>query len=265
MNLRSAIAIRLLAAGLVVQTAGTIAQEAQSVPSEIVLNGIMTSSDAKRAFFQVSFPGAPKAGFMLAEGEARYGVQLLAVDARLNAVKICNHGLVQTISICQTPELLWSAVKASAAGAPGLAATSSRKNNRPAQTEDSSEEASASTPAPFAGMVAGSPGRINDGGSSNSGSNNDGSNNDSTPSTADAGNEHSNSSDFPSQDHRYQWWVQEAQKIEKARIETAQRVMTGEWQPYPLTPLTPPNTSPQLIGQSSVFMEHGPGVIIAGN
>ena len=286
MNLRFPIVIGLLAAGLVAQTAGTIAQEAQSVPSEIVLNGVMTASDARRAFFRAAFtPGAPKVDFMLAEGETRYGIQLLAVDARLNAVKIRNHGLVQTIPICQTPELVWSAIKASAAGVSGLTTASGRQNNRPVQAEVSLEEANANPLMSVAGvsLAAGSPRSINNGsssngsssngsssngsssngGSNNEGSNNDGSNNDGTPSTADAGN--SNGSTFESQDHRYQWWIQEAQKIEQARIETAQRVLAGEWQPYPLTPLTPSGTSPQLIGPSSVFMEHGLGVIAAGS
>jgi hypothetical protein len=288
MNLRFPIIISLLAAGLVAQTAGTIAQEAQSVPAEIVLNGVMTASDARRAFFRAAFtPGAPKVDFMLAEGETRYGIQLLAVDARLNAVKIRNHGLVQTIPICQTPELVWSAIKASAAGVSGLTTASGRQNNRPVQAEVSLEEANANPLMSVAGvsLAAGSPRSINNGsssngsssngsssngsssngGSNNEGSNNDGSNNDGTPSTADAGSGNSNGSTFESQDHRYQWWIQEAQKIEQARIETAQRVLAGEWQPYPLTPLTPSGTSPQLIGPSSVFMEHGLGVIVAGS
>jgi hypothetical protein len=262
MNPRSPMVIGLLAAGLIVQTAGTFAQEAQSVPSEIVLNGIMTTSDARRAFFRAAFtPGAPKADFMLAEGETHYGIQLLAVDARLNAVKIRNHGLVQTIPICQTPEIVWSAVKAGAVGVPGRTTASGRQNNnRLVQAVDSPEEANANPLAPLAGMAAGFPGGINNGSSNNEGSNNDG-----ASSTADAGSDNSNSSASESQDHRYQWWVQEAQKIEQARIENAQRVLAGEWPPYPLTPLTPANTSPQLIGPSGVFMEHGLGVIISGS
>jgi hypothetical protein len=268
MNLRFPIIISLLAAGLVAQTAGTIAQEAQSVPAEIVLNGVMTASDARRAFFRAAFtPGAPKVDFMLAEGETRYGIQLLAVDARLNAVKIRDHGLVQTIPICQTPELVWSAIKASAAGVSGLTTASGRQNNRPVQAGVSLEEANANPLMPVVGvsLAAGSPRSINNGGSSNGGSNNDGSNNDGTPSTADAGSDNSNGFTSAPQDHRYQWWIQEAQKIEQARIETAQRVLAGEWQPYPLTPLTPSGTSPQLIGPSGVFMEHGLGVIVAGS
>ena len=151
MNLRYPIVIGLLAAGLVVQTAGAIAQEAKTVPSEIVLNGVMTTSDTKRAFFRAAFtPGAPKADFMLAEGETRYGIQLIEVNARLNAVKICNHGLMQTIPICQAPEIVWSATPVNPAGRPRPPATAPQ-NNPPGQTEDSPEEANANTLAQFAG------------------------------------------------------------------------------------------------------------------
>jgi hypothetical protein len=267
MNLRSPIFIGLLAAGLVVQTAGTIAQEAQSVPSEIVLNGIMANADAKRAFFRAAFTfGAAKADFALAEGETRYGIQLLAVDARLNAVKIRNHGLVQTIPICQTPEIVWSGTPVNATGKPRLMATAPQ-NNRPVQTGDSPDEANTIAPSADFAAVAGVPGfaaAAGMHGSVNSG-NTPPTAGDGTPSTTDAASENSNDSTSTSQGHRYQWWIQEAQKIEQARIETAERVMAGEWQPYPLTPLTPPGTSPELIGPSSAFMEHGPGVIVAGS
>jgi len=265
MNLRSNIIIGLLAAGQVVQTAVTIAQEAQTVPLEVVLNGIMTTLDARRAFFQAAIsPGAPRVNFMLVEGETSYGIQLLSVDVRLNAVKICNHGLVQTIPICQTPEIVGSAIKANGAGGSGLATTSGRQNNRSDYAGDSPEEANANPQTSDAGLAAGFPRMINNSGSNNDGSNNGGSNNDGTASTTDGGSDNSKGSSSAPQDQRYQWWIQEAQKIERARVETAQRVLDGEWQPYPLTPLTPPNTSPQLIGASGVFMEHGTGVIIAG-
>ena len=66
-------------------------------------------------------------------------------------------------------------------------------------------------------------------------------------------------------DHLYQWWVKEAEKIEQARLETTDRVLAGEWQAYPLTPLTPSGTSAQLIGTNSLFMNHGPGIMISGD
>jgi hypothetical protein len=38
--------------------------------------------------------------------------------------------------------------------------------------------------------------------------------------------------------------------------------MAGEWQPYPLTPLTPPGTPAPLISDGSAFMDHGPGIVL---
>ncbi len=68
-----------------------------------------------------------------------------------------------------------------------------------------------------------------------------------------------------SDSHVYYWWLQDAKDIEQTRIATAQSVLAGETAPQPLTPLTPPGTPAGLIGVDSVYMEHGPGVMISGS
>ena len=258
MNLHTLMFTGLLASGFVAPMVDAATQTAQPVPSGIVLNGIANFSGDKRALFKVSFTaGAPEADFMLAEGQARYGIRLLAVNTQSNVVTISNRGFTRIISICPTPTLPATTVSGTAAAQPG------NNNDDPGtgstgNAQASSKEVQAEDPLRFAHPVfaAGWHGAQN-------GSSDDPGNN--AASTANAGASGSGSAgDNANQDHLYQWWVKEAQKIEQARIETAQRVMAGEWEPYPLTPLTPPSTSPRLIGPDSLFMEHGPGMMISG-
>jgi len=268
MNLHTLMFTGLLASGFVAPMVDAATQTAQPVPSGIVLNGIAATLGDKRAFFRVSFTaGAREANFMLAEGQSRYGIRLLAVNPQLSTVTVSHEGLTQTISICSTPTLLSTPASDIASAPPG-------NNDVPGVNSGgnalaSSDEVQAADPPHFAHPVhaagwGGGQNGSSGGAANNAASGDNGSDNGSVGSSS--GGNGSVGSSFGangSQEHLYQWWVQEAQKIEQARIETAQRVLAGEWQPYPLTPLTPPSTSPQLIGPDSVFMEHGPGMMIS--
>ena len=56
----------------------------------------------------------------------------------------------------------------------------------------------------------------------------------------------------------YHWWVKEAQRIEQARQATAQQVMDGTAQPFPMTPFTPPGTPAQLVGPNKMYFYYDP-------
>jgi len=263
MRLRHLIITGLLAAVSAAPTVDAAPQLAQPDPSVIVLDGIATISGDKQALFKVSFSnGAPEADFILAEGQTRCGIQLLAVDARTRTVLINHEGHHQTIAICQTPTLLTATTDVAAA-----AATASNDHSGAIDpTQTSGNESPPADPPRFAhpvyaagwsGGPNGTPGTPN-GTAGDSGDNATSANNSSAGGSSNAGGNATG-------EHLYQWWVNDAQKIEQARLETAQRVLAGEWQPYPLTPLTPPGTAPQLIGPDSVFMEHGPGMMLPGN
>ena len=240
---------------------GAMAQISQPVPSGIVLNGLMTLSGDRQAFFKVSFTsGASAADFMLSEGQTRYGIRLLAVNTRSNVVTISSQGFTRNISICATPTLLASTD--SGAGP----ATAANKNDPGADATGNSpasiDETQPADPPRFAHPVnAAGWGGLQNGSTSDPGNN--------TPSISSADSAGSTSAassgDSQTSEHVYQWWVKEAEKVEQARQETAQRVLAGEWPPYPLTPLTPPGTPPQLVGADSVFMDHGPGILISSN
>ena len=270
MHLRSLIAVGLLTAGLAAGAVVAIAQETGPVPSGIVLDGVTTILGDNRACFKVTFTdGVPEADFMLTEGQAQYGIQLLAVDAQLNAVTIRNQGVTQIIPICKTPTVLATAtagvnasVRLGCHDNPGTVFTGN--------VQSGGNETQPAANGQFPQGYAMGAGGFQSGGLQNgaSGNNNDSSGN-ADNNVASADNPSNGSStgagDNTTPSHLYQWWVKEAEKIERARIETASRVMAGEWPPYPLTPLTPPNTPAQLIGADSLYMDHGPGIMISSS
>jgi hypothetical protein len=266
MHLRSLTVAGLLAAGLAAGAVVAIAKETGPVPSGIVLNGITTILGDSRACFKVTFTdGSPGTDFMLAEGQAKYGIKLLAVDAQLNAVTIRNQDLTQIIPICKTPTVLATAT----AGVNASVRLGGHDNTGTVFTGKVQAGGNETQPAAngqFPQGYAVGAGGFQSGGLQNGAS---GNNNDSSGNAISADNSSDGSStgagDNATQGHLYQWWVKEAEKIERARIETASRVMAGEWPPYPLTPLTPANTPPQLIGADSLYMNHGPGIMISSN
>ena len=254
MNLRFQAAVVLLVA--TVWAAGVGARETPPVPAAIVLNGITTILGDNRACFRVIFTGGLREeDFMLAEGEARYGIQLLAVDTKLNSVIISHQGMKQTMPICKTPVLLAGA----ASGAGGNAAVKIGANNlttsssagQTAGNEVRSEDGQPARSGFAAGANGGSAGAS--GNNSDTSGNGASGANDSGSSTITGS---ASANDNATQD--YHWWAKEAQKIEQARQTTAQQVMDGTLPPFPLTPFTPPGTPAQLVGPNKIYFYFDP-------
>lgn len=232
------------------------------VPATIVLDGVISIPGGNWAFFRISFSGnMPGADFMLAEGQSRYGIQLLAVNTPAGTVTVRKQGQTQTLSICQPPALLATTGSDSAAAgrpspdanaaAAGMAASIGGKTQSAAVPRFAHPVNAAGWDWAYPRTTA----------ATNPGDN------PVTANNADVGNANgaAGTSGSATQEHLYQWWTKEAQKIEQARLDTAQRVLAGEWPAYPLTPLTPSDTPSQLIGPDSLFMEHGPGMLVSGN
>jgi hypothetical protein len=266
MHLRSLTVTGLLAAGLAAGAVVAIAEETGPVPSGIVLDGVTTILGDNRACFKVTFTnGRPEADFILAEGQAKYGIQLLAVDRPLSMVTIRNQGLTQTIPICKTPTLLaatLSAADRAASKKPGGNDNLDTVATGDAQAPGNEMQPAATGQFGQAGHAVGTGGFQSHGSQNGASGNPD---NNTAPANDSGASDSTGPSDNTPQGYLYQWWVKEAEKVERARVETAQRVTAGEWPPYPLTPLTPPGTPAQLIGADSLFMDHGPGVMISSN
>ena len=83
------------------------AQEAQTPPPEIILNGIMTAFGDRSALFKVEPPqAAGRQFYFLSEGERAGGIELLSVDVKAGTIKVRNHDVIQVIALCQPPRLL---------------------------------------------------------------------------------------------------------------------------------------------------------------
>ena len=234
-------------------------------PATIVLDGVMSIPGGNWAFFRTSFSANMSgADFMLAEGQSRYGIQLLAVNTPSGTVTVRKQGQTQTLSICQPPVLLTTtgsdstaAASRSSPDANAAAAGLAASNGGKTQPADAPRFAHPVNAAGWDGANARNTAATNPGDNPVATNNNSGAGN----ATGVAGNNDGS----VAQEHLYQWWTKEAQKIEQARLDTAQRVLAGEWPAYPLTPLTPPGTPSQLIGPDSLFLEHGPGMLVSGN
>jgi hypothetical protein len=255
MNIRFRPAIGLLVVGLVAGVAGVEARAAQPVPAAIVLNGITTILGDNRACFRVIFTaGLREEDIMLAEGEARYGIQLLAVDTQSNTVVISNQGLKRTVPICKTPTLLARGTS----GAGNIAAARAGVRNNSGTASSGAAQISGNEATPGDNGQSAGPGNaagVNEGPPATSQS-------DSSPSSAneassaEAAAGSASTSDNAAPD--YHWWEKEAQRIELARQATAQQVMDGTVQPFPLTPFTPSGTPAQLVGTNKAFFYFNP-------
>ena len=236
-KIKSLLPAMILAGAVVIPTAGASGSQSPA-PDAVVLNGVTAIFGDNRAFFQMPGPNPSSVQtFSLAEGQSANGIQLLSVNFKLESVTIDNHGHVQNIHICSTPVLL----AAASLGNTGPNAKSTSTTSNPGTNgEVVSNVASTGL---RGGGTALNPNEKNPTSSSPS-SSPIADNDNSTSSSRASGN---GSDSNPTDSHQYVWWYAEAQKIEKTRLETAQRVMAGEWPPEPLTPLTPPGTPAQLM------------------
>lgn len=264
-KIKSLLPAMILAGAVVIPTASASGSQS-SPPDTVVLNGVTAIFGDKRAFFQMPGPNPSSAQtFSLAEGQSANGIQLLSVNFELESVMINNHGHVQNIHICTTPVLLAAASLGDTGSNAKSTSTTSTKRGTGADssTDNPGKSGDVVSNVDSTGLRGGgtavnpnekSP-NSNGSDSSNPNSSSSVAGNDSPTSSSPASGNGSNSD--PTDSHQYVWWYAEAQKIEKTRQETAQRVMAGEWPPEPLTPLTPPGTPAQLIGADSVFLKNG--------
>lgn len=212
--------------------------------ANVTLNGVASVFGTRVALFKTQLDEP----FSLMEGESRSGIKLLAIDFSAGSVRVECEGKQTTLRICQAPKLAVEQVAAEGEVAVVAGVGSEGQGN-----------------AALAG-VTGLGGKLGDLGTAAGGGVGGvgGQKTDpnlpaveENPAVANAGKSGKKGTQI------YQWWTKEAQKIEAARVATAARVMAGEWPPYPRTPLTPVDTPPQLVSADSVFMDHGPGMVVS--
>jgi hypothetical protein len=214
-------------------------------PPDIILNGIMNIFGRKYALFK--FPANKGKSCLLAEGQTDGEIQLLSVDERAGKIKINNHGVVQTVALSKPP----ATSSQPAAGAAPNATPSALAGDNPRQSPATTLAPAAfennsmpvATPVAPAGFYAGAAG-----GSSGSSPGN---------SPGDSSSQTSGGSSSTPKPEPEPWWVIGSKSMEAARIATANLVNSGQAEPWPLTPFTPPGTPANLIGPEQLYFGHG--------
>src|SRR5665213_1279450 len=200
----------------------------------ITLNGIASLFGQNSAFLVLYQPAQTQPiTFTLSQGEARFGIKLIAVDMTNHRVQIEKDGLKEYLRLTPAPNL-------SEAGILAQVTYANSKMSPEAQAEvlrflSQNEEVKK--------IQAGNPSIA----SANSRSLNS--------SSIDPA---SNSASQSSTDYTQAGWYQDSLNIEQNRVATARQVLDGEMSPWPLTPLTPTGTPAVLVGKDTLYSSHIP-------
>lgn len=202
-------------------------------PVKITPNGIMTIFGVKQALYKVA--GTPKPGgppptdesYILSEGQAEDGIEVVKIDEKNSIVTFNNHGEIQQLPLVVTlPSSTTSTAPAGSMGggpggrfSPGLVNPGGGPGARPRDGGNG-------------GNGGGYGAGANSGGPGNSGNPNDGSNLRNIPTR-------NNTFDAASQIPDGMTEEVQTIAIEANRELTKQQVINGDLPPLPITPMTP--------------------------
>ena len=258
-----------------------------SLADTIELNGITCLFGDKMAVLVLHEPSQAKpVSFALSEGESRFGIKVLAVDAANHVVKIEQSGVEQSLRLCATPVLAMpDAPKAAADEAKlprPLSPEEQSQIDQFLQQDQDAQRIKAGKPVVNVlpvGTPPASPGSsgaagnsavgLSDGGSLagsssvNSGTGAPGTSGTSGSTDSLAGNASTGSGSAASSGENYtlEYWYRTSLVIEQNRLATAAEVSSGDMEALPRTPLTPPQTPPALIGPDTFFSSRIPGFV----
>lgn len=252
----------------------------------VELNGITSLFGQKMAFMLLHQQGpAAPVSFYLMEGQSQHGIKLVTVDLANCRVQIERDGQKQYMRLSSAPDLTVTEaplIPGRHGGIHRITPVEQARLDQFVSTDGAVQKILSGQPiytgayigAPPAGT--GSPGSSGNspGGSENGTS----STSDSSGGTGGTGvnstqgsNTGANSSSSASQgadasnstastdDYTKQYWYWTSRNVELNRIDTATKVLSGEMEPLPRTPLTPANTPPALVGTETFFGSHIPG------
>ena len=242
------------------------------------LNGLTSLPEIKMAFLTLYQPAQTKPiNFTLSEGEAQFGIKLVAVDAASHRVQIEQCGLKKFLRLSSAPDLTMAENPVTVAVGDGISAEEQQVIAKYlAGGGKELERLKAGNPAsnPILNLFPGNGGAKSeqksgsDSGKTadNSGSSSSGnSSSDNSGTSHDASNATGAKSDSrASTDGTKEEWYQESLTIEQNRLATVDDVLAGNATPWPRTPLTPANTPARLIGKETFFGNHIPNYIPPG-
>ena len=220
----------------------------------VELNGITCLCGEKMAFLVLHQPAqTDPLNFALAEGESQFGFKLLAVDAIGHRVQIEKCGVKKFLRLGCAPDVTaLNHLQPAAAADPGaLVEPVSMDGSSVASYLNSEELQRIKSGHPIWNAAVAGVDKKNTGGQNASAGNN-----------AVAASNPGAPSSQP--DYTGELWYQESLSIEQSRAMTANDVFTGKLTPFPRTPLTPPETPGQLVGQEVYFANYIPGFRVTG-
>ncbi len=220
----------------------------------VELNGITSLCGEKMAFFILHQPArTDPLNFALAEGESQFGFKLLAVDPighraqieKCGVKKILRLGSASDVTVTAKPE------PAMTIGQPVLdqSVPADGKSVASYLASEALQRIKSGHPI-WNGTVAGADKKNTGGQNASAGNNAVAASNSGAPSTQP--------------DYANEEWYQESVSIEQSRALTANEVLAGRLTPFPRTPLTPPETPGQLVGQEVYFANYIPGFRVTG-
>jgi hypothetical protein len=220
----------------------------------VELNGITCLCGEKMAFFVLHQPArTDPLNFALAEGESQFGFKLLAVDAIGHRVQIEKCGAKKFLRLGAAPDLTVTAnpEPATTIGQPALDKSVPADGKSVASYLASEELQNIKSGHPiWTAAVAGADKKNTGGQNASAGNNAVAASNPGIPSSQP--------------DYTGELWYQESLSIEQSRALTANDVLAGRLTPFPRTPLTPPETPGQLVGQEVYFANYIPGYQVTG-
>lgn len=211
---------------------------------QITLNGLCSFFDDKCALFKArSEDGSGRLeSYFLAEGQHADGLQLLTIDMKAGKIRINNHGVIQSISLCRAN--LATLAANPAAGSSSSTGISNAGMNSVVTALSATAAGVAGNQLAAQSIGAGSLGR-GDNGTPAAPEKDAGSQNSASP--PDSGAQAADVADVsPKKPESYS--LKAAREFERLRIQTAAAVYDGTDEPIPLTPLTPIGTPLALIG-----------------
>ncbi len=227
-----------------------------TAPLAVKLNGVCNLFGDRCAILTVNpAPDAPS--LILSEGESENGIKLITVDMVANCVRIENGGQRQTLRLsgAANNDFIASADggKFLARGVDGLVGTPGA-DGLVAEILPGNP-GWGTLPAMPTGSVAHSKPNANSGQSSTTEPS-------AVPAQPTVGNTFSATATLinPADNE----WYQESLSIEQSRKDNAAQVLSGEQEPWPATPLTPPGTPAALVGNGMYFSNHLPHYVVTG-
>lgn len=227
----------------------------KSFADTVSLYGVCALFGDNLGFFELDQPAARQpVKFMLAEGESKFGITLVTVDAGHHRAQIEQCGVKRFLYVHGAPgdgAVLDDSPAAIMTTGAGTLADADQRSLAAFLSSSDAQRIKAGNPVWSGGGTPSKPAADNPGDKDTAKDNS---------SAGTGGDKGLNSAKVVDPEP----WYLESLDIERDRLTTAEAVYAREASPLPRTPLTPPNTPARLIGKETFYSNRIPGYIVPG-